>query len=196
MGSRFWRFEMRSRSIGRAITDTSRRSWLSRFLTSCGGAVAVEFALIVSVFVMILFGIMTAGWVFYLQNNLETAARAGARHMAVWDALGAANKDLTCADDWAKDSKAACSGCVLQPTAENVACTWFAPIAPAAIKVHAVDCWADGDGNDLCSQPPNIECSVVVRVEVDGSQAAILDIFGFFGVTMGATVEMRREEEC
>ena len=181
---------MRSRSIGRAITDTSRRSWLSRFLTSCGGAAAVEFALIVSVFLMILFGIMTAGWVFYLQNNLETAARAGARHMAVWDAFGAADDTLTCANTWANDPPPG-----VQRTAENVACTWFAPVAPAAIFVHDVDCWADGTGNALCSQDP-IECSVVVRVSVDGSEAAILDIFGFFGVTLNATVEMRREEEC
>ena len=64
--------------------------------------------------------------------------------------------------------------------------------------MHAVDCWGHGleqDNVDLCSQP--IDCSVVVRVEVDGSDAAILDIFGFFDdVTMGATVEMRREKEC
>ena len=85
-------------------------------------------------------------------------------------------------------------------SAAKPACTWFAPIAPAAVRVHAVDCW--GHGLDpcpfpycpLCSLP--IDCSVVVRVEVDGSDAAILDIFGFFGVTMSATVEMRREKEC
>ena len=180
---------MRSRSIGiRAVTDTLRRSWLGRFLTSCGGASAVEFAMIVSVFVMILFGIMTAGWVFYLQNNLETAARAAARHMAVWDAVGDGTK-VFCNDPLAtalleKTDCPTAGTCDPQPTAENVACTWFPQIARNAISVTAIDqCPADR--------------LVVVRVEVAGSQAAILDVFGFFDdVTMNATVEMRREEEC
>ncbi len=181
------------------VTGTSCRNWLGRFLASCGGAAAVEFALIVSVFVMILFGIITVGWVFFLQNNLETAARAAARHMAVWDAVGIdPPRPVTCDElqATALSPKAGCPPgvCVDQPTAENVACTWFAQMARTAITVEAADCCL-APASDLCL--PLDDTSVVVEVRVDGSDAAILDIFGFFGgVTMRGNVNMRREEEC
>ncbi len=177
----------------------SRRTWLSRFLTSCSGASAVEFALIVSVFMMILFGIMTAGWIFFLQNNLETAARAAARHMAVWDAVGGGIETDCVGKATDEAPKIDCppgETSANQATAENVACTWFPQMERSAVRVTAADC---------CFSPTSLLCAplldntfVVAEVSVNLSDAALLDFFGFFdGVTMRGYVKMRREEgEC
>ena len=43
------------------------------------GSAAVEFALIVPLFLMILFGIIEYGWMFYQQSNLASAVRDGLR---------------------------------------------------------------------------------------------------------------------
>jgi Flp pilus assembly protein TadG len=43
------------------------------------GSAAVEFALVVPLFLMILFGIVEYGWMFYQQSNLASAVRDGLR---------------------------------------------------------------------------------------------------------------------
>ena len=57
----------------------------STFLRDRDGSTAAEFALCVMVLVAFLFGTMTFGWMFHFQNSIETAAREGARAMAVLD---------------------------------------------------------------------------------------------------------------
>jgi Flp pilus assembly pilin Flp len=59
------------------------RNWLMR---DEGGSVAVEFALIIPVFLSILFGIMQFGYVLVVQNSMTNAAREGARAMAIQQA--------------------------------------------------------------------------------------------------------------
>ena len=144
----------------------------SAFLRSRDGAAAVEFALSVMLLVMFLFGIITFGWMFFLDNNMETAAREGARRMAVAEAPYAGT-DVTCADVQAQTPG----------TAENIACSML-PNWGANITVNATE---------LCPA----DRAVRVQVSANGQDVALADIFGFFnGKTMSATVEMRKEAEC
>ena len=156
-----------------ADTGTPRRNWPRRFSTSCGGAAAVEFAIVFQLLVMILFGIINFGWMFFLHSNMETAAREGARRMAVAEA-SYAGVDVTCASAQAQTPG----------TAENAACSTLPNPTWDAITVNAIE---------LCPA----DRAVRVRVSAAGSDVAVGDIFGFFsGDTVSVSVDMRKEEEC
>ena len=165
---------MRSHNFGfGAVTGTPRSNWPSRFLTSCGGAAAVEFAIVVQLLVLILFGIITFGWMFFLQNNMESAARAAARRMAVADATSAGT-NVTCASAQAQTPG----------SAENLVCTMLPLANPADITVNAAV---------LCPA----ERTVRVTVSAAGEDVALADIFGYFnGSTISTTVDMWKEAEC
>jgi hypothetical protein len=147
----------------------------SAFLRNRDGSTAAEFALSVMVLVTFLFCIMTFGWMFYLQNSMETAAREGARALAVQDALYEV-ADVTC--DNAQGG-----------FAEGITCAMLPPWG-SAITVNASD--------HCVAVPPDLpERYVSVEVSANGQDVALADIFGFFnGKTVSATVEMRREAEC
>lgn len=145
----------------------------SAFLRNRDGSTAAEFALSVMVLVTFLFCIMTFGWMFYLQNSMETAAREGARALAVQDALYEV-ADVTC--DNAQGG-----------FAEGITCAMLPPWG-SVITVNA---------SDLCIDAVPPERYVSVEVSANGQDVALADIFGFFnGKTVSATVEMRREAEC
>lgn len=57
-----------------------RGDWERR---SRSGAAAVEFALVLPLFLLLLFGIMQFGTVMFLHNNMVNAAREAARRMSV-----------------------------------------------------------------------------------------------------------------
>jgi hypothetical protein len=144
----------------------------STFLRDRDGSTAAEFALSVMVLVLFLFCTMTFGWVFYLENSMETAAREGARALAVQDASFEVAA-VTC--DNAQGG-----------FAEGVTCAML-PAWGSVITVNA---------SDLCDADPP-ERYVSVEVSADGQDVALADIFGFFnGKTVSATVDMRREAEC
>ncbi len=161
-------------SIGTGeFSGTPRSYWPSRLLKSRGGASAVEFAIVVQLLMLILFGIITFGWMFYLENNMESAARAAARRMAVAEATSAGT-NVTCASAQAQTPG----------TAENAAGTMLPLSDPAHISVNAAT---------LCPG----ERVVRVTVSADGSDVAMADIFGYFnGKTISSTVDMWQEAKC
>lgn len=57
-----------------------RQDWQKR---ARSGAAAVEFAIVLPIFLMILFGIIQFGSVLFLHNNMVNAAREAARRMSV-----------------------------------------------------------------------------------------------------------------
>jgi Flp pilus assembly protein TadG len=62
------------------------RRWRDR------GAAAVEFALVLPLLVMILFGIMEFGYAFFIQAQVAGAARVGVRSYAInWNTVAAQN---------------------------------------------------------------------------------------------------------
>ena len=143
----------------------------STFLRDRDGSTAAEFALCVMVLVAFLFGTMTFGWMFYLENSMETAAREGARALAVQDASIQVPSGFVTCDN------------ALGGFAEGVACAML-PAWDSVITVSA---------SDLCPA----ERVVSVEVSAEGQDVALADIFGFFnGTTVSATVDMRREAKC
>ena len=67
------------------VTEKLRR-WRDR------GAAAVEFALVMPLLVMILFGIVEFGWMFFVQAQVAAAARVGVRSYAInWNTVAAQN---------------------------------------------------------------------------------------------------------
>ena len=171
----------------------SNRNSINNFLTSRDGVAATEFALILGVLVLILAIIITVGWIFYVRNNMESAARAGARSMAALETSGSGTP-VPCSNPTPAVG-----------STEEITCDSLVQIAPPDITVEAVDCCSQRP-NDLCPPEPLDEFgdpdplddrAVVVRISVDAPDAAILDIFEFFeGVVMSSTAEMRREDEC
>ena len=69
------------RSAARAIAVASSRLFASR-----GGAAASEFALVLPVFILCLFGIVSFASTLYMENNMVNAAREAVREMAVTEA--------------------------------------------------------------------------------------------------------------
>jgi Flp pilus assembly protein TadG len=85
---------MTERTVDRAMRNISRswadwrRDWRAR---GRSGAAAVEFAIVLPIFLLLLFGIIQFGSVLFLHNNMVNAARETARRMSVaeLDAAGA-----------------------------------------------------------------------------------------------------------
>lgn len=64
-----------------------RADWRER---ARSGAAAVEFAIVLPLFLMLLFGIIQFGSVLFIHNNMVNAARETARRMAVDESFDAA----------------------------------------------------------------------------------------------------------
>lgn len=62
-----------------------RRDWRER---GRSGAAAVEFALVLPIFLLLLFGIIQFGSVLFLHNNMVNAAREAVRRMSVAEMTG------------------------------------------------------------------------------------------------------------
>ena len=143
----------------------------ARLLRACDGGSAVEFSLVAFPFILIVFGSVTFGWIFFLISNMESAAREAARRMAVAEASFSAS-DVTCSDAAAQ----------VPGSAEFFACGLL--VFTTAMTVNA---------DDLCPT----ERSVRVQITVDAGQVAILDILGYFdGRDLSAEVTLRKEAEC
>jgi Flp pilus assembly protein TadG len=151
----------------------------SAFLKSREGSTAAELAISVMLLTLILFCITTFGWMFYLDNNWETAAREAARRLASGEAIEVAPPGpVTCDSAQALDDQ----------YAVYFACNEL-PNWGAIITV---------DASSLCDPDPLLsDQAVSVTVSANAEDVALTDIFGFFnGVTLDATVEMRQEVEC
>src|SRR3546814_17053231 len=88
-----------------------RADWRQR---ARSGAAAVEFAIVLPIFLMLLFGIIQFGSVLFLHNNMDNAERETARRMAVdesFDAAQAQSYAETYLSDWhLKDRKSVVKG--------------------------------------------------------------------------------------
>lgn len=143
-----------------------------RFARSRCGTAAAEFALILPVFILCLFSIIAFASTLFIKNNMINAAREAVREIAVTAApysLGAVACD---------SPEAAIVG-----SAEYVACAYLTFWGTEFTVDAGDDCPA--------------EDRATVRITLDASQAALLDIFGFFqGKTLSAEVTMRKENPC
>ncbi len=143
-----------------------------RFVLSRCGASAAEFALVFPVFMLCLFGITAFASTLFVENNMVNAARESVRQMAVLEApftAGAVQCDSTEAQ--------------VVGTAEYVACSYLTFWGTDFTVNASTDCPA--------------EDKATVQITLDASQAAVMDVFGFFnGKTLSAEVSMRKEDDC
>ena len=127
---------------------------------------AIEFAFILPILIVILAGMIQFGLAFFLQNNMVNAAREAARQLAVGDATVAG----------------------ASPTAEAVATGYLAGWGGMTFTVTACD--PDNAGANCAVGTDD----VAVEITVPRSQVAVADILGIFGSgTMKAKVAMRKE---
>ncbi len=143
-----------------------------RFVLSQCGASAAEFALVFPVFMLCLFGITAFASTLFVENNMVNAARESVRQMAVLEApftAGAVQCDSTEAQ--------------IVGSAEYVACAYLTFWGTDFTVNASTDCPA--------------EDKATVQITLDASQAAVMDVFGFFnGKTLSAEVSMRKEDDC
>ena len=153
--------------------------WMTgRRLARCtSGIASVEFALVVPVLSLFVFGIISVSSVLYVQNNMESAAREAARRMAVAEATYTGGN-------------VACTAAPAQivGSAEYIACTRLPGWGVFTVDVNEEVCTVADSGQHL---------DVTVVVSVDGTQAALSDIFGIFASrNLSAEMIMRKEEVC
>ena len=160
----------RQRGSRRATGGRARAAIL--FASSRDGAAASEFVLVLPVFILCLFSIVAFATALFMENNMVNAAREAVREMAVTEASFSSGA-VTCDSDEA----------AILDSAEYVACTY--------LTFWGTDFLVDA--SDECPA----EDKATVRISVDASQAALMDIFGFFeGKTLTAEVTMRKEDAC
>ncbi len=163
--------DMRRRS-GRERAAERRPKGAIPFAASESGAAASEFVLVLPVFILCLFSIIAFATALFIENNMINAAREAVREMAVTEAPFSPGA-VRC------DSLEA----AIVDSAEYIACAY--------LTFWGTDFLVDA--SDGCPA----EDRATVRISVDASQAALLDIFGFFeGKTLTAEVTMRKEDAC
>ena len=150
--------------------------WMTgrRFARCCSGTASVEFALVLPVLMLFVFGVIAASSALYVQNNMESGAREAARRMAVAEVTyTGGNVACTAAD------------AQIVGSAENIACQFLPGWGDFTINAS----------EEVCTTGQHVDVTVVVSV--GGTQAALSDIYGFFaGRTLSAEVIMRKEEVC
>ena len=155
-----------------------------QFMLSHSGAVAVEFAIVLAPLMLILFTIISFASTLFLQNNMVNAAREAVRQMAVLDAqslygeiqCGQVNQNHQNAADAAEEA-------AIEGSPEYIACNYLIFWGTD----FDVDAWDTCPGGEKAK----------VKITLDASQAALMDIFGFFdGKTLTAEVSMRKEDAC
>jgi Flp pilus assembly protein TadG len=111
----------------------SKRSWRQDWQERArSGAAAVEFAIVLPIFLMILFGIIQFGSVLFLHNNMVNAARETVRRMAVaeLDAATAPTYAQNYLSDWSLTFTVTASE---PPTTPEVSVQISVPAADAAL---------------------------------------------------------------
>ncbi len=142
------------------------------FASSRSGAAASEFVLGLPVFILCLFSIVAFATALFMENNMVNAAREAVREMAVTEAPFSPGT-VSCGSDEA----------AIEDSAEYIACAY--------LTFWGTDFLVDA--SDECPT----DDKATVRISVDASQAALMDIFGFFeGKTLTAEVTMRKEDAC
>ena len=168
-------------ALGRWPRLASIATACREFVRCCRGTSAVEFALVLNLFILFIFGIIGFAAVSYAHNNMVNAAREATRRLAVADGV----------DCTAGGATGPCTGAPLvcgvdtitAGTAEDIACTYLADWA----LLWTVT--ADEVVNDAC------DSTVQVMIETSAEAAFIVDFLGFFGTGDLLTVEVKMRKE-
>ncbi len=151
-----------------------------KFLASRCGASAAEFALVFPVFMLCLFGITAFASTLFIENNMVNAARESVRQMAVDGETPFTASDVVQCDAAAAPDPTDPNA---KESAEYIACSYLT-------------IWGTDFTVDASWDCPAVD-KATVEIRLDASQAAIMDVFGFFnGKQLTAKVSMRKEDAC
>ena len=146
------------------------------FLVDRRGGPAIEFAFVAPILIILLVGIIQFGYAFFIQNNMNNAAREGARALAVKAVTAAGATATSC-------------GSTTTGTAEYITCDYLAALATIS-DFSVASCSPTVTDSTLCPEPTD----VTVRVTIPRSAVALGDVLGFFSSgTMTAQATMREE---
>lgn len=144
---------------------------LADFVADEGGAALVEFTVMLPLFMLVMFGILEWGNIFFTQNNMSIAARLGVRAAAV-------NQNLNSSTDVV----AAACGSGTSPT----------PITGTGHTYTFTYSYNQG-----CSGASSTYGNVALTISTPAAGAAIVNYLGLIGSeNLTASVTMQQEYTC
>jgi Flp pilus assembly protein TadG len=155
----------------------SRR--LSRYLTrGARGTAALEFALVLTPLMMLLFGFIATASVFYTWSTMQNNAQYAGLMMATGQIKSLSTGAISASNATATT---ACSSSLTSTEVEYYACTGL----PSWVPVTVV-------ATENCSVP-----SVTITMTASASAAAIADVFKFFtGQSLSVGAVLMKEGTC
>ena len=162
------------------------RAWLRRTgramlgpIGACRrGVAAVEFAMIATPLMLLVFGFISVSTVFYTWSTMQNAAQYAAMLVSTGQIKSISSGALSSSNT---SASTACSGTLTSSEAEYYACSNLPSWASFTVTT-----------TENCAVP-----SVEVSLSVSATQAAIVDIFEFFtGITLTANATVMKEGSC
>lgn len=139
---------------------------------------AVEFALVLTPLLMLLFGFIATASIFFTMSTMQNNAQYAALMMSTGQIKNLSTGPITTSNYTATT---ACSSSLKSTQVEYYACTGLPSWVPATVTV-AEDCAS-----------PNVS----IRLSASGSAAALADIFHFFSSrTLSASAVLMKEGQC
>ena len=142
------------------------------------GVAAVEFALVLTPLLMLLFGFIATASIFFTISTMQNNAQYAALMMATGQIKNMSTGPITSSNYTATT---ACSGSMTSTQVEYYACTGLPNWVPATVTV-----------TENCASP-----NVSVSLSASGSAAALADVFQFFSSrTLSASAVLMKDGQC
>jgi Flp pilus assembly protein TadG len=161
----------------RAWRSANRR--VARYLARGQRATAaLEFALVLTPLLMLLFGFIATASVFYTMATMQSNAQYAGLMMATGQIKAFSNGAITTSNTTATTT---CSSSLASTVVEYYACTGLPSYVPVTVTV-----------TETCATP-----SVTVTLSASAASAAIADVFRFFtGRTLSVSTVLMKEGQC
>ena len=139
---------------------------------------AVEFALVLTPLLMLLFGFIATASIFFSMSTMQNNAQYAALMMATGQIKNLSTGPITTANNTAT---VACSSSLTSTEVEYYACTGLPSWVPATVTV-----------TENCSTP-----NVSVTLSASGAAAALADLFQFFSSrTLSVSAVLMKDGQC
>ena len=152
---------------------------MARYLANGQRATAaLEFALVLTPLLMLLFGFVATASVFFTMATMQSNAQYAGLMMATGQVKSLSTGTITSANNTATTS---CSGSLTSTQVEYYACTGLPSWVPVTVTA-----------TENCAVP-----SVTVSLSATASAAAIADVFQFFsGRSLSVSTVLMKEGQC